>query len=139
MNIGANIRRIRMEKKMTQKELGEKIGSISQQQIARWENGDKNITLDNLRKISAALGVYISDLVDDWNQFSKEDIAEDWKSNNTSGISHEKAIELGGYPINGLEKSLFNVYRSLNRTGQEKALDQIALLTKIPEYQREDE
>ena len=41
MNIGANIRRIRMEKKMTQKELGEKIGGISQQQIARWENGDK--------------------------------------------------------------------------------------------------
>ena len=139
MNIGANIRRIRMEKKMTQKELGEKIGGISQQQIARWENGDKNITLDNLRKISAALGVYISDLVDDWNQFSKEDIAEDWEIKNTSGISHKEAIELGGYPINDLEKSLINVYRSLNRTGQERALDQIALLTKIPEYQREDE
>ncbi len=139
MNIGANIRRIRMEKKMTQKELGKKIGSMSQQQIARWENGDKNITLDNLRKISAALGVYISDLVDDWNQFSKEDIAEDWEIKNTSGISHKEAIELGGYPINDLEKSLINVYRSLNRTGQERALDQIALLTKIPEYQREDE
>ena len=139
MNIGANIRRIRMEKKMTQKELGKKSGSMSQQQIARWENGDKNITLDNLRKISAALGVYISDLVDDWNQFSKEDIAEDWEIKNTSGISHKEAIELGGYPINDLEKSLINVYRSLNRTGQERALDQIALLTKIPEYQREDE
>ena len=139
MNIGANIRRIRMEKKMTQKELGKKIGSMSQQQIARWENGDKNITLDNLRKISAALGVHISDLVDDWNQFSKEDIAEDWEIKNTSGISHKEAIELGGYPINDLEKSLINVYRSLNRTGQERALDQIALLTKIPEYQREDE
>ena len=103
------------------------------------KNGDKNITLDNLRKISAALGVYISDLVDDWNQFSKEDIAEDWEIKNTSGISHKEAIELGGYPINDLEKSLINVYRSLNRTGQERALDQIALLTKIPEYQREDE
>lgn len=92
MNIGANIRRIRMEKKMTQKELGKKIGSMSQQQIARWENGDKNITLDNLRKISAALGVYISDLVDDWNQFSKEDIAEDWEIKNTSGIDRKSVV-----------------------------------------------
>jgi transcriptional regulator with XRE-family HTH domain len=139
MNIGANIRRIRMEKKMTQKELGEKIGGISQQQIARWENGDKNITLENLRKISAVFGVYISDLVGDWNQFSKEDIVEDLKSGNTSAISHKRAIELGGYPIDDLEKALINAYRRLNRTGQEKALDQITLLAKIPEYQREDE
>lgn len=139
MNIGANIKRIRIEKKMTQKELGEKLSGISQQQIARWENGDKNITLENLRKISAALGVYISDLVDDWKQFSKEDIAEDLISGNPSDISHKRAIELGGYPISDLEKSLIRAFRLLNYTGQEKALDQIALLTKIPEYQREEE
>lgn len=139
MNIGANIKRIRMEKKMTQKELGEKLSGIPQQQIARWENGDKNITLENLRKISVALGVYISDLVDDWSQFSKKDISEDLESRNTNAISHKKTMELDIHPVSDSEKSLINAYRSLNRIGQEKALDQIALLTKIPEYQREEE
>nr|WP_296458284.1 helix-turn-helix transcriptional regulator [uncultured Acetatifactor sp.] len=64
MNIGENIRRIRIEKHMTQKELGEKLGGISQQQIGRWENGDKNPKIETVIKIARALGVPVSYLND---------------------------------------------------------------------------
>ena len=57
MNIGENIRRIRTEKKITQKELGEKLGGISQQQIGRWENDKANPKKETIEKIAVALGV----------------------------------------------------------------------------------
>ena len=48
---------------MTQKELGEKLGGIPQQQIGRWENGKSNPKLNTIQKIAAALSVNINDLV----------------------------------------------------------------------------
>ncbi len=65
MSIGENIRRIRKENKMTQKELGEKLGGISQQQIGQWENGDKNPKIETIQKIALALHVTLRDLMPD--------------------------------------------------------------------------
>lgn len=62
MSIGENIRKFRKQKNMTQKELGEKLGGISQQQIGQWENGNKNPKIETLFKISQALNVSVGDL-----------------------------------------------------------------------------
>ncbi len=62
MSIGENIRRLRKQKNMTQKELGERLGGISQQQIGQWENGNKNPKIETLFKISQALNVSVGDL-----------------------------------------------------------------------------
>lgn len=65
MTIGENIRRIRKAKNMTQKELGEKLGGLSQQQIGRWENNtEQNPKLETQIKIANALGVPVSHLND---------------------------------------------------------------------------
>lgn len=64
MSIGENIRRIRIEKNMTQKELGDKLGGISQQQIGRWETGKANPKIETLIKIASILGVPVSYLND---------------------------------------------------------------------------
>lgn len=64
MSIGENIRRIRIEKHMTQKELGEKLGGISQQQIGQWETGKANPKIETLIKIASILGVPVSYLND---------------------------------------------------------------------------
>ena len=53
MTIGNNIRAHRRRKGMTQKELGEKLGGISQQQIGQWENGTANPKLETQIKIAA--------------------------------------------------------------------------------------
>lgn len=64
MAIGENIRFYRRKLGMSQKELGEKLGGISQQQIGKWENNEKNPKLETQLKIAAALGVPVSQLND---------------------------------------------------------------------------
>ena len=58
-SVGENIKRIRKARNMTQKELGEKLGGISQQQIGQWENGIKNPKIETIEKIAAVLDVNI--------------------------------------------------------------------------------
>ena len=69
MSIGENIRRIRKDKKLTQKELGEKLEGISQQQIGQWENGIKIPKLETIQKIATALEIPMFDLInmDEYN------------------------------------------------------------------------
>ena len=64
MSIGENIRRARIEKGITQRELGERLGGISQQQIGQWENGNKNPKLETIHRIANALQVDISEIYD---------------------------------------------------------------------------
>lgn len=64
MAIGENIRYHRRRIGISQKELGERLGGVSQQQIGRWENGDKNPKLETQIKIADALGVPVSLLND---------------------------------------------------------------------------
>ncbi len=58
------LRKIMKENKITQKELAEKIG-ITQTMISHWLVGIKNPTLTSLKKISSALNVPISYLIDE--------------------------------------------------------------------------
>ncbi len=64
MTIGEKIRTIRKEKGLTQKELGDKLGKISQQQIGQWETGKANPKKETLQKIANALEVDITALMD---------------------------------------------------------------------------
>lgn len=64
MTIGENIKRIRKEKNMTQRELGESLGGISQQQIGQWETGKANPKFETIIKIAYALDVDFFDIVD---------------------------------------------------------------------------
>ena len=56
MTTGKRIKRIRQEKGLSQKELGEKIG-VSQQMIGQWENGKSNPKIKTVRKIADALNI----------------------------------------------------------------------------------
>ena len=98
----------------SQKQLAEKC-DMYESQIRKYELSNANPKLDTIRKISAALGVYISDLVDDWGKISKDEIS-----------------------LADSEKPLLETYRQLNPAGQDKAIEQVELLTKIPEYRKEE-
>lgn len=56
MTAGKHIKRIRREKGLSQKELGEKIG-VSQQMIGQWENGRSNPKIETIRRIADALNI----------------------------------------------------------------------------------
>lgn len=56
IEVGSRIKTIRHSKKITQKELADKIGT-SQTAIALWENGSRSISLDLIDKIAKCLDV----------------------------------------------------------------------------------
>lgn len=61
MTIGERIKKIRQEKGLSQKELGEKLG-VSQQMIGQWEAGKANPKIETKRKIADALECQVSDI-----------------------------------------------------------------------------
>jgi len=64
MEVGDRIRAIRMERGLTQKELGELCG-MADSAIRRYESNRGNPTQKTLLKIAKALGVHLRDLSDD--------------------------------------------------------------------------
>ena len=62
MSVGENIKRIRKERHLSQRELGEKLG-ISQQMVGQYENNPTPPKLETIQKIASALDVpvYILD------------------------------------------------------------------------------
>ena len=63
MTVGENIRKIRKEKKLTQKELG-KLCGMSEAQIGQYENGLRNPKMETLEKIANALDISYFELLD---------------------------------------------------------------------------
>jgi transcriptional regulator with XRE-family HTH domain len=60
--VGANVRRIRQKKGLTQEQLAE-ISGFSQQYISGLERGQRNPTVVTLYELASALGVSHLDLV----------------------------------------------------------------------------
>lgn len=81
MEVGDRIRAIRMERGLTQKELGELCG-MADSAIRRYESNRGNPTQKTLLKIAKALGVHLRDLADNsWleeldQQLGPEKLAE---------------------------------------------------------------
>lgn len=68
MTVGENIRRIRKEKGLTQKQLGERL-NITQSAIGQFENDKTSPKIETIDKIASALGVHIIDIME---QFTME-------------------------------------------------------------------
>lgn len=61
MNLGNNIRKLRMDKGWTQTELGQKVG-VDQKVITSYERGVSNPPLENLLKLAATFGISLDEL-----------------------------------------------------------------------------
>lgn len=66
MSVGENIRRIRKEKGLTQKKLGELCG-IAEPNIRKYELGKANPKIETISKIADALEVHIQELLDGYS------------------------------------------------------------------------
>lgn len=60
--LGGKIRAIRQLKKMSQRELADKV-NFSQSQISKLENGTRKITADEIRLIADALAIPVAALL----------------------------------------------------------------------------
>lgn len=90
-----NIKKIRLTKGLLQKQLAEKMG-CNQNDISRWESGERTPSTENLSKIAEALGCSVNDLIT-----SDENYDSDFNS----------AIECGKETARRLDKRKVAVYR----------------------------
>lgn len=141
MTIGENIKKIRVKKKLSQKTLGNILG-VSQAMIAQYETGKRIPKIETVDKIATALDVSRSALLTDVSPKEKgsvvkigiEDMVKDFniEVDDIKGDISSIALE-----IVTQRKKYIKFYDDLNGIGQKKAIEQVEMLTKIPEYRKE--
>ena len=143
MSIGENIRRARIEKGITQRELGERLGGISQQQIGQWENGNKNPKLETVHRIANALQVDISEIYTDFAIFKNRVVKNSpaLSAAKRIGILEDDLFEdleqrhiIEELDITEDKQELLFEYNKLNTDGQKEARKRVQELTEIPRY-----
>ncbi len=90
-SIGANIKRIRLERNLTQEEVAAHLG-ISFQAISKWERGDGYPDIEMLPSLANYLGITIDELLGVSEKEMKEKydaVNQQWTENNKSGFHNE--------------------------------------------------
>lgn len=81
MTFGEKVKELRVKNGLSQRELGERMGGITQQTVAQYEKAIEQPKMSTVRRIAEALGVYMSDLIDDWSSIPIEQLKEDFSKN----------------------------------------------------------
>lgn len=158
MPTGSKIKEIRLQKQLTQKQLGDKCG-MYESQIRKYETGKANPKIETLQKIADALEVSVSDLLLDDDYIDIEEIINDPQflsrlsnyltNNQISAQDKENLMNVilsnGSSAVQShisyaaiAQKDLLNFYfDDLNIKGKDKALEQVEMLTKIPDYRKD--
>ena len=150
MGFPEQLRKIRLEKGYSQKKLAE-LSGISQAAIYQWEKGTRTPKIELLQKVADALNVPLKELFStkdsnsitfDFSSVPLNDI-EKYMETFFPNLKLEREQELENvrtaeeYLEEERLENLLNYYAELNEYGQDKAIEQIKLLTKIPEYQNQ--
>lgn len=139
MTTGEKILFQRKKAGLTQKALGE-LCNMPDSQIRQYELGKVEPKIENIRRIASALQISISDLIADWKNVSKDEIMADL-SDYGGGFYGKEAPKETQEKITerffGRKAEICRKIDLLNDSGQDKALEQVELLTKIPEYQKD--
>lgn len=127
MTFGEKVRIIRIKQGFSQSQLGEKM-NISQQAVAKYEHLTEQPKLATVRKLANALGVSINDLTLNWSSCPPNETRNDMEDNKLN----YKAID--PHDTANIER-IMRYFQKLNYAGQEKAIEQLELLTQVPFYQ----
>lgn len=119
MSVGAKIKKERQVKRMTQKELATSAG-IAEISVRQYESEKRQPKIDQLQKIANALQINIIDILDDSTLLQ-----------NSNEILNSMLENMG----ESKSDTLNEYFEVLNEEGKDKAIEQVELLTKIPEYQ----
>ena len=125
MTTGQKIKAARLKAGMTQAELAKRLG-VSYQNIGQFERDIRKPKIDTLDRISAALGVFLTDLLADKDQELLADIFSDMIFSSASDLQSPQ------------RKRLLESFERLNYKGRQVAVDREEELAKIPDYQAEN-
>lgn len=128
MTMGERIRYLRESKGMTQEELGEKIG-VQKSAIRKYEKGEvQNIKRSNIKKLADIFGVnptYLMCLEDEPQTAEEQNLAAEVR------FLEEIQSKYGKKAVKMLE-----LLSMLNESGQKKAIEQLEMISEIPQYQK---
>lgn len=97
MTVGENIKRLRKERGLTQKQLGEMCG-IAESNIRKYESDKQNAKIETIEKIAQALGVPIVQIKENLT-FAEHQQTEEFRQ-----------LERSSLPFEGMEVSLEKVF-----------------------------
>ncbi len=164
MTVAENIKRIRKEKGLTQKQLGERCG-MSESTLRQYEIGYRNPKLETIQKIAAALHVSPSELDERIDALRKSHrligsmYSEMEKKRLKDGKNFEHTLEIYNKLIKAQmeisdklakdltaeelekilvtkEQELLSLYLQLNEAGKQKAIEDVENLTYNPKYKK---
>lgn len=124
MTTGENIRNLRIKKGLTQKKLGE-LSGINEVQIRQYELGKVQPKMVTLKKLATALDT------DEWHLSGL--IETPLKTPFPISAIVNDAVNKILYDVE--PRRMMHLFKLLNKEGQAKAIEQVEMLTKIPEYQ----
>ena len=126
MSFQDRLKELRIKNNLSQKKLADAVG-VAQSSINYWESGQRIPSIDACARIAEYFDVNIEDLLDL--------TAEIEAGNKDKPIVTARKP----YTLNNEEAHLLKLFDRLNNKGQEKATEQLELLTKIPEYRQDSE
>ena len=145
-DIGANIKKIRLERGLTQKQLGDLCG-MADSAIRRYESGRGNPTNKTLMRIAAALNVSIEVLMfsderfkvnEEWLGspiFSSVEEREVFFSEIKETLEFRDAYRMAEFVNSTNGRMIIAAYSELNEFGQREAAKRILELTELKDYQ----
>lgn len=147
--LAENIKKIRLHENLTQEEFANLFG-ISKMSLRRYENGDRVPLVEFIIKICKKYGVtldalYSKDFKPELQSFdTPEDFEKVWKEITEKDapqikISHKSTGEQQYEVIPSKKELLLSHFEKLNMDGKEKLVEHAEMLTKIPEYRKDNE
>ena len=155
MTVGERIKKIRLEKGLTQKQLAEKCG-LFDSTIRKYESGRQNPKIETVEKIANALGVETSELLYEQSEliaqmkrmFDVHDVLNSTKVAFNLNVIDSMKIMFKNHPelfqedTQPEEKSInddtISKLETLNTLGQQKANEYITDLSEQEKYTKPD-
>ncbi len=142
MTIGENIKKRRLEKKLSQQKLGSLLG-VSQAMIAQYETGKRIPKIETIDKIAFALSVSRDDILLDTSPIEKGAVIKSGIKDMVDAFNIEvgdikSTIETSVEILEQRHKYI-SLYDKLNGIGQAKAIERVEELTEIPRYTKKEE
>lgn len=130
MSFGERLKNARKKSGITQKELAEKL-NVSAAMIAQYETGKRNPKKETLSRIAEVLNLGYS--------YTKDGEPYFYSFVDTVRTpENAESEEFNNFQYNDSQR-IIKPYNCLNDVGKEEAVKQVELLTKIPEYRKDNE
>lgn len=139
MSSSEKIKQLRKEKGFTQRQLADLTG-IAEITIRQYEAGKYEPKLDKLRRIAAALNVSIGELEPNWGNFTPDEIKQDLSYLGGGFYGKEAPKEMQEkfmQQLTGRKAEINRQMDKLNEQGQQEAVRQVEILTRVPEYRKD--